>query len=311
MTAAVLMLVSACDSSSPRAAATFPPSPTQIAQASASASPIVAFSVARVMTDVRRLAAFGPREATSASYRRAAGLVVERFDSLGYETRRQSFRVPRGVSWGVPVPAGDAQNVIAEPRGFDRHRPHLLVGAHLDTVPQAPGANDNASGVAIVLELARLAAANETSLPVVFVAFGAEEPRGPGDPGHHFGSRHYARRALAERHALLGVVSIDRVGYGSRLLVCSGGRGPTALRALLSRAAARIDVPSRTCINRTSDHWPFELLGFTGARLDGGRFPGYHSRGDVVARVDERQLARAARTAWETLQRLRARDLSS
>lgn len=253
----------------------------------------------------------GPREATSAAYRRAAGLVEERFRAAGYRVGRESFAVPRGVSWGVPVPAGRTFNVIAEPAGFDRGEPHVLVGAHLDTVPQAPGANDNASGIAIVLELAGLVAREPTPLPVVFVAFGAEEPRASGDTGHHYGSRHHAGRlAPGEARALLGVIAIDRVGAGPRALVCTGGRSPLALRDALLRTARRLTLPARACDNRTSDHWPFERAGETVARLDGGRFPGYHSSRDVVSRVSVEQVGRVGVIVWETLRRLRESDLA-
>ena len=64
--------------------------------------------------------------------------------------------MPAGTSWGVPVRAGRSVNLIAERPGFDRTAPHVVIGAHLDTVPQAPGAEDNASGVAVLLELAAL-----------------------------------------------------------------------------------------------------------------------------------------------------------
>ena len=69
-----------------------------------------------------------------------------------------------------------------------------MVGAHLDTVPQAPGAEDNASGVGVMLAVAEAASVRRTRLPTVFVAFGAEEPRGPTDDDHHYGSRHYVDR---------------------------------------------------------------------------------------------------------------------
>jgi len=88
---------------------------------------------------------------------------------------------------------GRSVNVIASPPRFDGSQPHRIAGAHLDTVAVAPGAEDNASGVAVMLELARLAAAEPPSLPTVFVAFGGEEPRGEGDDMHHFGSQHYVK----------------------------------------------------------------------------------------------------------------------
>ncbi len=193
------------------------------------------------MDTVRRLAGeIGPRHATSASYRRAADVVVAAFRQRGYDVRRDRFRVPGGVTWGVPVAAGRTLNVVATPPGFQPEQPHVIVGAHLDTVPQAPGAEDNASGVAVVLELARLAAAEPPDLPAVFIAFGAEEPRGPGDDDHHFGSRHYLQAMPgAQRRALVAMVSLDRVGTGTRVPVCTGGRSPARVqRDLLADGVA-------------------------------------------------------------------------
>ena len=158
----------------------------------------------------------GPRHATSPAFRRAADWVSAQLAAHGLDVRRQGVSVPGGNSWGVPVAAGRSANVIATPPGFDGRRPHLVVGAHLDTVPQAPGAEDNASGIGVLLATAEALAGRRTRLPVVLVAFGAEEPRGPTDADHHYGSRAYvASLAPAERRAVRGMISLDRVGVGS------------------------------------------------------------------------------------------------
>ncbi len=153
--------------------------------------------VAAAMATVEHLAGtIGPREATGTAYRQAADYLADRFSAAGYVVRRQAVRVPAGLSWGVRVPAGMTWNVIATPTDFDPARPHRVVGAHLDTVPQAPGAEDNASGVAVLLEVARVVAGPDRQ--IAFVAFGAEEPRGSGDARHHYGSRAYVA-AMAVR----------------------------------------------------------------------------------------------------------------
>jgi aminopeptidase S len=287
------------------------PAPSSAAPSSAAPSP-AATGTAPARLDVDRLLAtirtlserIGPREATSAAYREAAELMEDRLRDLGFRVRRQAVPVPAGISWGVPVPAGRTRNVIAEPPGFDSARPHLVVGAHLDTVPQAPGAEDNASGVAVLLEVARLTAGTPPPVPVVFVAFGAEEPRGAGDNRHHFGSRAYvAELDRAGRRALLGMISLDRVGVGARVPVCTGGLGPERVADRLARVASRLDISVRRCSdNRASDHWSFERAGLAAARIGSTPYPEYHSAADRISVVDRRQLSRVARLLNEALQ---------
>ncbi|TDE01647.1 Zn-dependent exopeptidase M28 [Jiangella asiatica] len=260
--------------------------------------PAAAFAVVEHLAD-----GIGPREGTSPGFQQAARFVVDRLTALGYQVSTDPFEVPAGNSWGVDVEAGTSTNVIADPPGFDPTRPHVVVGAHLDTVPQAPGAEDNASGVGVMLELARMASAEPPGLPVRFIAFGAEEPRGEGDALHHFGSQHYVRELpAAQRSAVAGMVSLDRVGVvADHVPVCTGGRGTTALRDALVAAAGTAQVPVQTCENRSSDHWSFEKAELPAARLGSIPYDGYHSPGDVPAIVDPAQLDRVGRIVWAWL----------
>ena len=251
---------------------------------------------------MRQLAGrIGPRHGTSPAFARAVDWVAGELARMGYRVRRQPLDVPAGVSWGVPVPAGRSVNVVATPRGFDPTRPHLVVGAHLDTVPQAPGAEDNASGVGVILAAAAAAAERETRLPVVWVAFGAEEPRGPTDDDHHYGSRAYvASLGPGERAAVRAMVSLDRVGVGKRVPVGSTQESDPIQRSLLE-AAERAGVPTTPdSFQRSSDHWSFVRDGLPGARLGSTPYAGYHSAADVPSVVDAGQLARVGRLllAW-------------
>lgn len=243
----------------------------------------------------------GPRPGTSPAYRRAARWVGTRLESLGWSVEQQPFPTPAGVSWGVPVRGGRSTNVVATRGDVRPGRPWLLVGAHLDTVPQAPGAEDNASGVGVLLAVAEALAERRTRLPVVLVAFGSEEPRGPGDDDHHYGSRAYvAGLTTAEQGSLNGMVSLDRVGVGSVLPVGSAGAGDQVQRQLLA-AAGRAGVPTVSDLEqRSSDHWSFVRAGLPGARLGSTSYAAYHSADDVPAVVSRDQLRRTARTvlAW-------------
>jgi aminopeptidase YwaD len=262
----------------------------------------VDFDVRRAASVVRHLAGrIGPRHGTSPAFAQATDWVAGELSDLGYRVRRQAFDVPAGISWGVPVPAGRSVNVIATPQGFDPRRPHVVVGAHLDTVPQAPGAEDNASGVGVVLAAAAAVAEHQARLPVVWVAFGAEEPRGPSDEDHHYGSRAYvAALGPAERAAVRAVVSLDRVGVGERVPVGSAQQSDPVQRALLA-AAERAGVPTTPDpFQRSSDHWSFVREGLPGARLGSTPYAGYHSAADVPSVVADAQLARVGRLllAW-------------
>jgi hypothetical protein len=265
----------------------------------------------RALADVEVLAGqIGPREATTDAFQRAADVVEDRLTELGYVVIRQDFPVPAGASeWGA-VPAGTSTNVIGTPPGLAPGDRHVVVGAHLDTVPLAPGAEDNASGVSVMLELARLAAGNQLSVPVVFVAFGAEEPRAAFNPDHtyhHFGSREYVRLMdPAQRASLVGAISLDRVGVGAVVPINSGGRGPLALRDSLVAGAESAGVPYVVPDepNTSSDHLQFELAGFAGARVGSTPYGAYHSPADVPSVVNVEQLARVITLTWTTLQAL-------
>jgi aminopeptidase YwaD len=251
---------------------------------------------------VRRLAGqIGPRHATSPAYGRAADWVAGELRALGYDVARQRVAVPGGVSWGVPVDAGSSANVVATPPGFETRRRHLVVGAHLDTVPQAPGAEDNASGIGVMLAVADAIEGRDTRLPVVLVAFGAEEPRGPTDADHHYGSRTYvASLGPAERRAVRGMLSLDRVGVGPVVPVSSAGPSGARDRSQVLTAARRAGVPTDAQLNRSSDHWQFVLAGMPGIRLGSTPYAEYHSAADVPSVVDRAQLARTGRLvlAW-------------
>lgn len=259
------------------------------------------------MAAVRHLAGvIGPRPGTSPAYFEAAEWVEARLTELGWQVERQSFRAPAGFSVagpteGLPVEAGRSVNVIATRGDVVPGEPWLAVGAHLDTVPTSPGAEDNASGIGALLAVAEAAAGRRTRLPVVLVAFGAEEPRGHGDAHHHYGSRAYVASLTAlQRESLRGMVSMDRVGVGTEVPVLSWEEGDP-LRAELLRAAARAGVPTAAGSGqRSSDHWSFVREGLPGVRLGGTSYAAYHSPDDVATVVAPRQLAQVARivVAW-------------
>jgi Zn-dependent M28 family amino/carboxypeptidase len=152
-------------------------------------------------------------------------------------------------------------NVVGLMPGSDPHRPRLVVGAHFDSTAHTPGADDNASGVAALLECARLVAARRPSAGVEFVGLDLEELQ-TITGRYRVGSHAFARVRRARGDDLAGALILEMVGYRDRtpgaqtvppLLGIDVPRtgdflaavGDTRSRELLDRfvAAARATVP--------------------------------------------------------------------
>ncbi|MCP3097931.1 M28 family peptidase [Myxococcus sp. K15C18031901] len=102
---------------------------------------------------------------------------------------------------------GPYQNVVALPRSLDARTPVTFVAAHYDSVPDCPGADDNASGVAVMLECARVLARSSVAPPIGFIAFNAEEDG-------LLGSRDFVTRGLSGLPCQVGVTHVlEMVGF--------------------------------------------------------------------------------------------------
>ncbi|KAI1707682.1 peptidase family m28 domain-containing protein [Ditylenchus destructor] len=114
----------------------------------------------------------------------------------------------------------EVENIIVSIEGTDRTMPALVVGAHYDTYDESPGADDNASGVAALLEIARFTNLNphqiKRTLKLVF--FVNEERPYMEDldsnaAGENMGSLRFARNASKNREKLYGMISLESIGY--------------------------------------------------------------------------------------------------
>lgn len=311
LAAALPLALAACSSSAPGASPTPAPGGTPPPGPSVAREPAPEFSVDTALEIATALASdAGPREATGPEFRRAASDVAAHLIRFGYRVRFEEFGVPSGRSSnGKAMKAGKTRNVVGEPPDFDPERAHLLVGAHLDTVPGSPGANDNASGIGVLVELARLAAAAPPRLPVVFVAFGAEEKRRDGAAGRLYGSRHYVEEMDANRReALVGAVSIDMVGAGDRVFLCTKEIPDNPLSSIVRGLARRLEIRESVCptsVRGLSDHAPFEDEGYPAVWLWGGDHPDFHTPSDTTEVLERAQVGRVGELAWEVLRRLR------
>jgi hypothetical protein len=105
------------------------------------------------------------------------------------------------------------RNIVARIEGRERPEEIVVIGAHYDSVFGSPGANDNATGVAVLLELARALCCERPSRTLRLVAFANEEP--PFFKTRDMGSRVYARRAKQRDEKIVAMVSLETIGYYS------------------------------------------------------------------------------------------------
>ncbi|HEX2102946.1 MAG TPA: M28 family peptidase [Solirubrobacteraceae bacterium] len=232
----------------------------------------------------------GSRPAASAGERRAHRYVAARFRAAGLRVGFERFAVPG---------RGRSRDVIG---AFDTPARCLtILMAHADTVPPGPGANDNASGVGVLVALAaRLRAGTQPPCDVWLVATGAEERPFTGQPDH-LGALALVRRVtrLRRRADLRLALSLDEVGRGGRFFLQSPHPRPRpgVERAILG-AARRAGVTVRFSPDSgtgNSDHREFELSSLPAAKL--GPWHGTeacrHRPCDTWRRLDRGTLNRA------------------
>lgn len=235
------------------------------------------------------------------------------------ESFRQAGREPRIQSYDVDGQRFDNIEVVLE---GERHPEEIVViGAHYDSALGSPGANDNGSGVAAVLELARRLSDSRPARTLRLVAFVNEEM--PHFANGTMGSQAYARHARSHRERIVGMISLETIGYftdrpGSQqypfpvgLLYPSVGDflgfvGNVGSRDLVRRAVgafrthARFPsegaaLPSALPGVAWSDHASFWEEGYPAIMLTDTapfRYPWYHTSGDTADKVDYQALAR-------------------
>lgn len=253
-----------------------------------------AINLERALEHVRKLAA-SPRPTGTPAEARASAYIQKVLEAQGYRVERRPVPLPGG---------GESANVVALPEGLDPEKDrHLLLGGHYDSVVASPGANDNASGVAVLLEVARNLAARPARLPVMFVAFGAEE----GRPGPHqqsiFGSKHYASGLSPEAvKNLAAMINLDMIGHGDALLSTQRINMKRGVHQRMLGLARRLGVPAREYLTpQLSDSVPFAARGVETGWLWTGVEPFYHSPSDTLEKITPETLDWAGRLTLATL----------
>lgn len=242
---------------------------------------------------------------------------------MNYEVQAQEYEV-EGVR---------CANLETSVRGNRYPDQILLIGAHYDSVYGSPGANDNASGVAALLELSRLFQSASPSRSLRFVAFVNEEP--PFFLSHQQGSMRYAREARRRGDDIRLMLALETIGYyrdergsqrypplfryfypdrGNFIAFVSNLKSRRQLRRLAAAFRACSDVPIQQAATFAwvpgvgwSDHHSFWQHGFPAVMVTDTalyRYPYYHSADDTPEKLDYETLAAVTLglyRAWATL----------
>ena len=247
---------------------------------------------------------------------RAGDYVADQLSRAGFSTRFDH----------VPFMEGTYVNVIGQhPQRADQ--PPVIVGAHLDTVPGSPGADDNASGVAVMLEVARLVGSSVPEAPVAFVGFTLEQLG-------MVGSRHYVASLKDRGVRLHGMLSLEMVGFtesqglqryppllkrfyppiGNFVGLVANRRSRPLLRTVEQGMRTVAGLPVETVVlpangwlvpeSRLSDHSPFWDAGYQALLITDTAFlrnPHYHQPTDTVETLDLAFLERVCQGVVEAV----------
>ena len=214
------------------------------------------------------------------------------------------------------------RNVVTAYRGDGAEDEVVVVGAHYDTAPNTPGADDNGSGCAALIEVARVLARTEHTRTIRFVLFANEEP--PHYTTEGMGSRVHARRSRERGDDVVAMLSLETVGYytdapGSQLYPPPFGWfypdrgnflgvvGNLASRGLVIETLRNLQATTTLPVEGVatfdwiqgvswSDHWSFWLEGYPAVMVSDTapfRYPDYHTTTDLPEMLDYPRFARA------------------
>ena len=264
----------------------------------------------RLRTHVQYLAGgIGARNSIQYAGLEEARLYIEQgLSQAGYEIQHDTYEVA-GRTY---------RNVVAERRGSDERV--VVIGAHYDTAPGTPGADDNASGVGVLLELARSLRDFAPAPAVRWIAFTLEEPPYYSTP--LMGSRIHARKCRERAERILGMISLEMTGYyrdlpGSqgyplpfmnRFYPACGNfialAGNFRSRRLVRRIARRMSEAGAIPVEWAafpllpgaglSDNWSFWKEGYPALMITDTAFfrnPHYHSASDLPETLDYARMA--------------------
>ena len=259
------------------------------------------FDGQRALADVETQVAFGPRTPGSSGHAQVLDWMRMELSEAGWDSRIQSAEM-----LGHPV-----QNVIAY-RGDEN--PQIILGAHYDTrmfadndpdpakhLEPVPGANDGASGVAVLLELARVLP--EDSLPVWLVFFDTEDNGRIEGWDWILGSQAFVEDLDFQPEA---AVIVDMIGDADQNIYIERNSDPALVEEIWGIAAelgykqSFIPTPKYSILD---DHTPFFQAGIPAVDIIDFDYPYWHTTGDSVDKVSAQSLEVVGHTLGEWIAR--------
>jgi len=227
----------------------------------------------------------GTRVEGQPAERQAAEYLAGELAKLGYGVTRQQFALPDATI---------SENLVASDPGQSSNV--FIIGAHVDTVADTPGANDNASGCSMVLELARDLKGTKHYPEVRFIIFGAEEYYKGNKNIDHQGSDYYVKQLSSEeRPRIVGMLSCDTVASGSEIRFREYGPNSPRLAVAMVDAGRANGLNVNHSPSSISDHRAFGEAGIPAVwveRADPGYNydPAVHKPGDTLGHTDSNLL---------------------
>jgi aminopeptidase YwaD len=263
------------------------------------------FDVRNALAHDRKLSVdIGVRRAGQPGARAGADYLLQALGSLGMHAWLQPFRLPEGAeTWNVIATPPELDAPDDPSQDPDPGRPYAILGGHYDTVDGAPGANDNASGVAAALDIARALRAQPGAVPVMIVMFGAEEVQ-PGPRGsHHLGSRQYVSMMSARaRRDLVVMMDLDQIGFGHEIVSSRLANGIREASDRLFWTARKLGEPVREQVTPDwSDNGPFLKAGLNAGWLWSGDDPFGHTPRDTIDHLQPESINRIGRVMLAAL----------
>ena len=266
----------------------------------------------------------GPRDVFVPDKLDAAAAYIRGFwKKAGYEVSAQTFRVEKVA----------CHNLAVEIPGESKPDEIVLVGAHYDTVSWSPGANDNGSAVAALLELSGLFSTKSTGTTLRFVAFANEEP--PFFKTRSMGSLVYAKACRERKENIVAMVCLETIGYfrderktqkypfplgffypdrGNFVAVVGNLRSKPLVKSFARDFMEESDFPVECAATfgfitgiDWSDHWSFWRCGYPAIMITDTalfRYPYYHSSQDTPDKIDYHSLARVTHGVYKALNRI-------